>query len=54
MVRQIVFVLLRAKRLFQQFLVNAYCKIETEGLKFLRREQPTLRGNCYRDYEMPF
>ena len=49
MVRQNVSVLLRAKRLFQQFLVDAYCKIETERLKFLRREQTQLRADCYRD-----
>ena len=32
MVRQSVSVLLRAKWLFQQYLVDAYCKIETERL----------------------
>ena len=41
--------ILKAKRLFQQFLVDAYCKIETEQLKFLRREQTALRADCYRD-----
>ena len=37
MVRQnvCVCVLLRAKRLFPQFLVDTYCKIETEWLQFL-------------------
>jgi len=49
MVRQNVSVLLRAKRLFQQFLVDAYCKIETERLQFLRREQKALRADCYQD-----
>ena len=49
MVRQNVFILLRAKRLFQQFLVDAYCKIETERLHFLRREQTALRAHCYQD-----
>ena len=49
MVRQNVSVLLRAKRLFQQFLVDAYCKIETERLQFLRREQTALRADCYQD-----
>ena len=49
MVRQYVSVLLRAKRLFQQFLVDAYCKIETERLQFLRHEQKTLRADCYQD-----
>ena len=49
MVRQNVSVLLKAKRLFQQFLVDAYCKIETERLQFLRREQTALRADCYQD-----
>ena len=30
--------LLQGARLFQQYLVDAYCKIETERLQFLRRE----------------
>ena len=49
MVRQNVSVLLRAKRLFQQYLVDAYCKIETEQLQFLRRKQTALRADCYQD-----
>ena len=49
MVRQNISVLLRAKRLFQQFLVDAYCKIETERLQFLRCEQTALRADCYQD-----
>ena len=49
MVRQNVSVLLRAKRLFQQYLVDAYCKIETERLQFLRLEQTSLRADCYKD-----
>ena len=49
MVRQDVSVLLHAKRLFQQYLVDAYCKIETEQLQFLRREQTSLRADCYQD-----
>ena len=49
MIRQNMSVLLRAKRLFQQYLVDAYCKIETERLQFLRREQTTLRADCYQD-----
>ena len=52
MVRQQVPVLLKAKRLFQQFLVDAYCKIETERLQFLRREQKSLRADCYQDCGM--
>ena len=35
------------RRLFQQFLVDIYCKIETERLSFLRREQKTLRADSY-------
>ena len=42
-------VLLRAKRLFQQYSVDAYCKIETERLQFLRHEQTALRADCYQD-----
>ena len=49
MIRQDVSVLLRAKRLFQQYLVDAYRKIETERLQFLRREQTALRADCYQD-----
>ena len=49
MIRDNVSVLLWAKRLFQQYLVDAYCKIETERLQFLRREQTTLRADCYQD-----
>ena len=39
--------LLTAKRLFQQFLVDMYAKIETERLQFLRREQQSLRVDNY-------
>ena len=39
--------LLQGARLFQQYLVDAYCKIETERLQFLRREQQTLRVDNY-------
>ena len=42
-------VLLRAKRLFQQYLVDAYCKIETKQLQFLRHEQTSVRADCYQD-----
>ena len=49
MVRRNVSVLLWAKRLFQQYLVDVYCKIETERLQFLRREQTALRTDCYQD-----
>ena len=30
-------------------MVDAYCKIETERLQFLRREQTALRADCYQD-----
>ena len=49
MVRHNVSVLLKAQRLFQQFLVDSYCKIETERLQFLRREQKALRADSYQD-----
>ena len=49
MIRENVSVLLRAKQLFQQYLVDAYCKIETERLQFLRHEQTALRADCYQD-----
>ena len=49
MVRRNVPVLLRAKWLFQQYLVDGYCKIETEQLQFLRHEQTALRADCYQD-----
>lgn len=39
--------LLQCRRLFQQFIVDVYCKIETERLLFLRREQKTLRAESY-------
>jgi len=42
MVRQNVSVLLKGKWLFQQYLVDAYYKIEMEQLQFLRYEQTTL------------
>ena len=38
---------LQYRRLFQQWLVDVYCKIETERLQFLRREQQTLRADNY-------
>ena len=39
--------LLRARQLFQQFLVDARCKIETERYMFIRREQKQLRADSY-------
>ena len=47
--------LLQARRLFQQFLVDCYCKMETEQLPFIRREQKHLQADSYqqlRDSEM--
>ena len=35
--------------LFQQFLVDAHCKIETERLQFLIHEQKALHADCYQD-----
>ena len=49
MIKQNVPVLLQAKWLLQQYLVDAYCKIETERLQFLRREQTALRADYYQD-----
>ena len=40
------------KRLFQQFLVDAYFNIKTERLQFLRCEQTALRADCYQDLVM--
>ena len=52
MIRQNVSLLLWGKRLFQQyFLVDAYSKIETKRLQFLRREQTALRADCYLDLQ---
>ncbi|KAL8621594.1 hypothetical protein ACOMHN_026265 [Nucella lapillus] len=34
-------------RLFQQLIVDWYCKTETERLMFIRREQKTLRADSY-------
>ncbi|XP_074296486.1 uncharacterized protein LOC141626705 [Silene latifolia] len=39
--------LLVARRLFQQFLVDAYTMIETERLNFIRRNQQVLRADKY-------
>ena len=41
--------LIKARRLFQQYLVDSYCKIETERLQFLWREQAKFRADCYKD-----
>jgi hypothetical protein len=39
--------ILRARRLFQQFCVDSYAKVETERLDFIRREQTLLRADQY-------
>ena len=39
--------LLRARQLFQQFLVDACCKIETERHMLIHREQKQLRADSY-------
>ncbi|XP_025678077.2 uncharacterized protein [Arachis hypogaea] len=40
--------ILRSKRLFQQFLVDAYTMVESERLKFFRCKQPQLRVDKYK------
>ncbi|XP_025616692.1 uncharacterized protein [Arachis hypogaea] len=40
--------ILRSKRLFQQFLVDAYTMMESERLKFFRCKQPQLRVDKYK------
>ena len=42
--------LLLGKRLFQQFLVDVYCKIEGERLQYIRREQKALRADNYQNF----
>nr|KAJ0221167.1 hypothetical protein LSAT_V11C200062880 [Lactuca sativa] len=39
--------ILNSKRLFQQFLVNAYTMMETERLYYIRRQQHVLRCDSY-------
>lgn len=39
--------LLRGGRLFQKYLVDQYCKVEAKRLKFIRRNQETLRAADY-------
>lgn len=41
--------LLQARRLFQQYIVDAYAKIECERLQFIRREQKRLRADNYQE-----
>ena len=41
--------LLRGLRLLPQFLVYAYCKIETRRLRFLRQNQTKLRADTYQN-----
>ncbi|KAK1423926.1 hypothetical protein QVD17_19237 [Tagetes erecta] len=40
--------LLNAKKLFQQFLVDAYTMIESGRLAFIKKQQPKLRSQCYK------
>ena len=42
--------LLLGRRLLQQFMVDAYAKIETERLQSLRREQSALRPDNYKEF----
>lgn len=39
--------MLRAQRLFQQFLVNTNCKLKVERLSYLRLDQNRLKGVYY-------
>ena len=41
--------LLQARRLLQQFMVDASAKIECERLQYIRREQKRLRADNYQD-----
>ena len=41
--------LLMCRELMQQFVVDVWCKVETERLAFLRREQQALRVDDYSD-----
>ena len=41
--------ILQARRRLQQFIIDAYAKIESERLQYLRREQGGLRVDSYRD-----
>ena len=36
-------------RLFQQFIVDAYAAIEEERLRFIRKKQPQLRADLYKN-----
>ncbi|XP_022013728.1 uncharacterized protein LOC110913191 [Helianthus annuus] len=48
--RDVVFsLLLNARRLFQQFLVDAYTMVESERLFFIRRQQTKLRYDSYKN-----
>ncbi|XP_071941100.1 uncharacterized protein [Antedon mediterranea] len=42
--------LLYCRRLFQQYIVDVFCKIETERLQYLRREQKSLRADSYQNF----
>ena len=40
-------ILLRGRKVLQQFVVDMYCKIESERLSFIRAEQKKLRADSY-------
>ena len=42
--------MLLCRRLFQQFLVDVCCKIETERLHYMRRSQKALRADSYQNF----
>ena len=46
---RIGYFILQARRLLQDFIVDAYAKIESDRQQFLRREQDHLRVDNYRD-----
>ena len=41
--------LIQARKLYQQYIVDAYAKIECERLQFIRREQKRLRADSYQE-----
>ncbi|XP_061371987.1 uncharacterized protein LOC133314518 [Gastrolobium bilobum] len=47
-------ILLRSKKLFQQFLVDAYTMIEFERLNFIRYNQSHLRAELYKNIKHSF
>ena len=41
-------IILRSRRLFQQFLVDSYTMVESERLRYFRQNQPKLRVHQYK------